>query len=126
MSSATPFSSDTRKKGAGAPATPRRMRTRPSVAVAPLAISTENCLAVGGITPRKLREALAAHPDIPRSRLGHTLLVEPAHFHELLERLRVGDDEAEGLDDHDEDDDAPRTVDDVLARVGLERVAADS
>jgi hypothetical protein len=101
-------------------------RPRPPVAVAPMAISTENVLAIGGLTPRKFREALAAHPTVERSKFGHTLIVTPAAFAELLERLRVteGDDAADGEQDQGEDDDdQPTSVDDVLAKLGKERIA---
>ncbi len=97
----------------------RALRPRQPIAVFPLAIGTENCLNVGGITPRKLREALAAHPDVPRSRLGHTLIVEPQHFLLLLEKLRVAGDDTE---DTKESDGQPETVDGVLSALGKERV----
>jgi hypothetical protein len=97
-------------------------RPRPPIAVAPLAISTETCLQLGGITDRKMRDALARYPEIARSRIGHTLLVTPEAFAELLERTRVTEGDVAGVDQV-EDDDQPTSVDDVLRRIGKERVA---
>jgi hypothetical protein len=60
--------------------------------VAPLAISTETCFQLAGVTPRKLRETLARHPDVPRPRIGKTVIVSAHDFQDLLERLvEVGD-----------------------------------
>jgi hypothetical protein len=100
-------------------------RPRPPIAVAPMAVSTENVLAIAGLTPRKFREALAAYPDVERSRLGHTVLVTPQAFGELLERLRVteGDDAPDEQDQGEDDDDQPTSVDDVIRKLGKERIA---
>jgi hypothetical protein len=101
----------------------RAIRPRPVVVVAPLAVSTETCLQLGGIMPHKLRALLTAHPDIPRSQVGHTLIVEPEHFRELLARLRVeADDDAADVDD-EPGDDVPTTPEAVMRRLGRERVA---
>jgi hypothetical protein len=102
----------------------RSFSPRPPIAVAPLAISTENCLLIGGIVSRKLRELLAQHPDVPRSRAGHTIIVEASHFYALLERVRVPERESEQREARDdENDDQPTSVDDVLARLGKERIS---
>lgn len=98
-------------------------RPRPPIAVAPLAISTETCLALGGITDRKMRDALARYPNVPRSRIGHTLLVTPEAFAELLELTRVAEGDVAGADQVEDDDDQPSSVDDVLRKLGKERVA---
>ena len=98
------------------------MWPRPPIAVAPLAISTETCLQLGGLQPRKFRDALARFPQIPRSRDGHTLLVTASAFAELLDLLRVSDGEEVGADQAEEDDDQPKSIDDVLRRIGRERV----
>ena len=104
-------------------ASPKRgpRRPRPPIAVAPLAISTETCLQLGGITGRKMRDALARFPDVPRSRMGHTLLVTPEAFAELLERTRVT--EGDVANQGEDEDDQPRSVDDLLRKLGKERVA---
>jgi hypothetical protein len=98
----------------------RELRPRTPIVVAPLAISTENCIAVGGLVPHKFRAAADRFPDIPRSRLGHTLLMQPEHFAELLERLRVdaGAEHAVG----DDDDAQPTTAAAVLRELGRELV----
>lgn len=104
------------------PSSPRGpRRPRPPIAVAPLAISTETCLQLGGITDRKMRDALSRFPDVPRSRIGHTILVTPEAFAELLERTRVTEGDANELADQSEDDDQPKSVDDVLRKLGKER-----
>ena len=101
--------------------TARARRPRPPIAVAPLAISTENSLQLGGLQPRKFRDALARCPEIPRSRIGHTLLVTAEAFGELLDRLRVTD--GGEVDAHQgEEDDQPKSIDDVLRMLGKERV----
>jgi hypothetical protein len=69
-----------------------------------------------------MRELLAAHPDVPRSRIGHTLIVTADDFYRLLELTRVVDGETDAPE-VDRDDDQPRSVDDVLRRIGKERVA---
>jgi hypothetical protein len=102
----------------------RNLRPRPAVAVAPLAVSTENSLAVAGVPPRRLRELLAAHPEVPRARAGHLTIVTAEDFFALLERLRVVDESA-GPASTDEGDGAqPETVDGVLRALGKERAHA--
>jgi len=98
----------------------RALRPRPAVTVAPLAISTETCLQLGGLTDRKLRDLLVRYPDVPRSRVGHTLLLTPEAFAELLRRTRVAAD-GESIDvTSDDDSDQPETVGAVLAALGKE------
>ena len=100
---------------------PRRsLKPRAPIAVSPVCITTENSLQVAGLPPRKLREALAMHPEIPRSRLGQTLLVSAEAFGQLLERLRVGGAEAPVTTG---EDDAEPTADELLARLGRRRTA---
>jgi hypothetical protein len=89
-------------------------KPKPAIIVAALTVSTENCLSVAGLPPRKFRQALAAHPDIPRSRIGTTLIVTTEHFRELLARLA-----SESSEEHAGEEDG----DDILARAGLTRVA---
>jgi hypothetical protein len=102
----------------------RTVRPRTPIAVAPTAISTENCLSVAGVMPWKFREALDEHPDIPRSRIGHTVIVAASDFLSLLERLRVDavpdENHVEPAHQGDEDEGQPRSVDDVLAKIGRE------
>jgi hypothetical protein len=97
----------------------RALRPRQPVVVAPVAISTENCLAVAGLQPRKLRELLDEHKDIPRSRAGHTVLVAIEDFRQLLDRMRVGE-TGEDVASDERDEDEPRSVGDVLRRAGRE------
>jgi hypothetical protein len=70
-----------------------------------------------------MRDALARYPNVPRSRIGHTLLVTPEAFAELLELTRVAEGDVAGADQVEDDDDQPSSVDDVLRKLGKERVA---
>jgi hypothetical protein len=48
--------------------------------------------------------------------------VTASAFAELLDLLRVSDGEEVGADQAEEDDDQPKSIDDVLRRIGRERV----
>jgi hypothetical protein len=100
----------------------RAFKPRPALAVVPLAVSTETCFELAGIRPRKLREALAVHPDVPRSRLGHTTIVTAEAFATLLERLSVDDVGAPEASSDETADDEP-TCAQLLSRVGRVRAA---
>jgi hypothetical protein len=108
---------------------PRKLRTRSPVAVMPLAVSTETCLQLAGIVPRKFREALAAYPDIPRSQFGHTVVVAADAFTELLARLEVGaaaravENVASVVAGSPPVTGAEPTADAILARIGRRRAS---
>ena len=104
---------------------PRVLRPRPPIVVSPLAVTTDNCLAIAGLTPRKFRELLDANPQVRRVRVGHTLLVQSAHLSALLDVLELDVRDAadpEGNDDAGDETREP-TCDELLARIGRRRTA---
>ena len=106
----------------------RAVRPRAPVVVAPLAVSQLNCEAVAGINARRFLDWLAAHPAIPRARVGKLVLVEASVLLAHLAELATGGDERDDGDRDDERDDKPAnvtpdTVDGVLAALGRRRTA---
>lgn len=97
------------------------MRPREPVAVYPIAISQLNCEAVAGINPRRFLDWLAAHPKIPRARIGRLAIVEASVFLAHLAEISAcaGVEPVERAEP--DDDEVPETVDGVLARLGLRR-----
>jgi hypothetical protein len=96
---------------------------RPSVVVRPSFVSNETALAIGGIVARKFIERI-----VPRcrevTRLGHTVMVSIDEFERVVRELGQCADDARKIELAEEhDDDQPTSIDDVLGRIGRERVA---
>ena len=101
----------------------RNLRPRPLAPVTPLIVSTRTLAAWTEIPDRRWREALAEHPEVPRSCLGRDVLLGSDAVALLLDLLRT-DAGSEPADDADEaGDDTPLTADGVLARLNLRRTA---
>ena len=89
----------------------------------PSFVSDETCFAVLGIVARKFRERIV--PECERvTRIGHTVVVELSEAERAMRELGATT-EAEGTeqDQGEDDDDQPTSVDDVLRRIGKERIA---
>jgi hypothetical protein len=102
----------------------RTLRPRPSVVVRPSYISNETCFAIGSIVARKFVELI-----VPKchevTRLGRTVMVPIDEFERVVRELgQVDVDAGEGESAEGPADDEPRSVDDVLRRIGKERVAS--
>lgn len=91
--------------------TRRQLRPKPPISIAPVLVSDETCFAVVGLTPRRFRELVDAHPQLPRIAHGRRLLV-PASA--LLALAKPSEDAAVACDEP-EVDDGPRTVEEVIA-----------
>lgn len=89
----------------------RRLRPRPSTAAPPLVVSDQTAFDLVGLTARQLRDLLAAHPDVPRARVGRRVLVRADVLLALVDRLAspASPDVPVG---------SPATVDDLLAELG--------
>jgi hypothetical protein len=92
----------------------RPIKPRPTAAVMPLVTSTRVIAEWTGIPERRFREALARHPEVPRSALGRDVLLSPAAVEKLLAVLQVDAGDAAVSDLGEE----LATVDDVLRLVG--------
>jgi hypothetical protein len=102
----------------------RKIKPRPALVVRASYVSQETCFAVLGITARKFLDVI-----VPKcagvARLGRTAVVPLDEAERVLAAMAL--DEAPEADDRvepDEDDDEqPTTADEVLRRLGKERVA---
>jgi hypothetical protein len=89
----------------------RALHPKPATVIEPIVVSDQTCFAACGLTPRQFRELLSEHPELPRRRLGHRLLVRADHL------LRFVDASAPAANDK-----AELTVDEVLANLGKKRI----
>jgi hypothetical protein len=97
----------------------RALRPRAPMALRVSFVSQENCLAILGIVPRKFREVI-----VPRcahvTRIGKTALVPIDEAEQAVMDLGTCVEPEAGHDQGDDDEGQPRSVDDVLARIGRE------
>lgn len=96
-----------------------RRRAAEPLAVRPTVWSTRTLAALWGCSERRLNEELARRPNIPRSRLGHVVLLDDRAVAALLDDLRV-DSEAPHADDGV---DEVSSAAEVLRALGLRRSA---
>jgi hypothetical protein len=103
----------------------RSIKPRPAVVLRPSYVSDETCFAVLGIVARKFREVVV--PRCERvTRLGRTVAVELDEAERVMRTLASAASAAGAdVEDHDQadDDGQPRTVAEVLRRLGKTRAA---
>lgn len=101
-----------------------RPRRTAALAVAPVTVTDLTCAVVLGFEARPFREFLSRE-RVAHTRLGRHVVARVEDVLEALDRLRVeqGEPQRAGADDQEHDADEPRSVADVLRRIGGRRVA---
>jgi len=96
--------------------TKRNLRPKPTVVVAPISFSDENCFVVAGVTPRRLRQLIERH-TIPHVRDGKRVIVDADDWRRAMASVATSD-AAPVNDVVGDDDDQPTSADAVLAKLG--------
>lgn len=98
----------------------RRLRPRATDAlgVVPVTVTDRTCAAVLGLDPRVFRDWLAS-ANVPHARIGRRVVACVDDVLAAMRDTRTPD----ALGEPDDKDDGPATADDVLARLGMRRIA---
>lgn len=99
---------------------PRILKPLPPIAVRPTTVTQLTCLEMLGVNARRFLELLAAHPDLPRTRLGKLAVVRIEDWDRwVVLHASVADD---AVRDGDRDArDQPESAEAVLAQLGLRK-----
>ncbi len=96
--------------------TPRKLRPREPISVAPLSVSQETSYVVTGVDRERFLDLLRRHPELPIVDVGKLRVVTIDDFRALLGRLTRTTAPEPIATTHD--DDAPTTADEVLRALG--------
>lgn len=102
------------------PSTKRKLKPRPPVTAMPLMVSDLTSFELVGLTDRQFRDFLVAHPELPRTRIGHRVLVRADALLALLDRLAADSGGEVDLEEIAQ----PESADEVLRRLGMRRKAS--
>lgn len=100
--------------------TTRKSKPNPEIVVAVSRMSQYTAHLWGFKTERSFLEFVQRH-NIPRAKVGKTTFVKVADFERVLDSLETRGQSIES----ELDDRQPQTQDEVLARLGLERIKRD-